>query len=49
MRIVIEIDAPAELTQGIKEAVCMALEPWGQGRVVEVSGGETEQVRLCIT
>lgn len=46
MRIVIEIDAPADAVQGVKESVCMALERWGDGKVVEIIATEPEQMRI---
>ena len=36
MRLIIDIKAHPGDVQGIKEAVCMALEKWGSGCVVEV-------------
>ena len=46
MRIVIEVDAPADATQGIKESLCMAIERWGTGRVVEITAKEPEQMKI---
>ena len=42
----IEIDCPADLQQGTKEAVAMALEHLGRVRVVDVKETQPEQISM---
>ena len=46
LRFVIEVDAPADATQGVKEKLVMDLERFGDVRVVRVEGVEPEQMRI---
>ena len=36
LRITIDVNAPAEMAQGIKEILAMILEHWGDTRVIRV-------------
>lgn len=46
LRIVIDVDAPAESAQGVKETLAMELERFGDTRVVSVKAGGREQQSL---
>ena len=46
MRIVIDVDAPNGMAQGIKEALAMYLERYGDARVVSVTEPKIEQLRI---
>lgn len=46
MRIVLEVDAPAGHAIGVKEALAMDVEKYGDVRVVSVEVREPEQMRI---
>ena len=46
LRIVIEVDAPGKTVQGVKEALAMDCEKYGDVRVVEVTEIVPQQRRL---
>lgn len=46
LRITVEVDAPAEAAQGVKEKLAMDLERFGDVRVVRVEGVEEEQMKI---
>lgn len=46
IRITVEIDAPAEAAQGVKEKLAMDLERFGGVRVVRVEAVAPEQLQI---
>ena len=46
MRIVLEVDAPAGQAIGVKEAIAMDVEKYGDVRVVSVETHELEQMEV---
>ena len=46
MRIVLEVDAPAGHAIGVKEALAMDVEKYGDVRVVSVEAREPEQMQI---
>lgn len=46
LRVVIEVNAPVGQAIGIKEQLALALERWGDTRVVEVQEIAPEQMRM---
>lgn len=44
--IVLHVDRPAELAIGVKEAVTMDMEKYGDVRVVSVTEAQPEQMRI---
>ncbi len=43
MIIVLQVDAPPHMAQGIKEVLAMQLESYGDTKVLEIRTGETEK------
>lgn len=46
LTIMIEVDAPSGMAQGVKEQLAVLLERWGDARVVSVEEREPEQMRI---
>ena len=46
MIIVLQVDAPLHMAQGIKEAIAMQLEKYGDTKVIEIREEATEQLEL---
>lgn len=49
MIIVLQVDAPLHMAQGIKECLAMELEKYGDTKVLEIRAGETikqEEIKL---
>lgn len=47
-RITIQVDAPSEMIQGVKEDIATRLEKFGDAKVVEVQNDEPEQMRISV-
>lgn len=46
LTITIQVNAPAELAQGVKEDLAMYLERYGDARIVEVRAENLEQISM---
>ena len=46
LTITVQVNAPAELAQGVKEDLAMYLERYGDARVVEVRAEKLEQTSM---
>lgn len=46
LTITIQVNAPPDAAQGVKEALAMWLERYGDARVVSVTEDEPEQMRM---
>ena len=46
LTVVVRVNAPPDAAQGVKEALAMWLERYGDARVVSVTGDRPEQMRM---
>ena len=46
LTITVQVNAPPDAAQGVKEALAMWLERFGDARVVSVTGDRPEQMRM---
>lgn len=46
LTVVVRVNAPPDAAQGVKEALAMWLERYGDARVVSISGDMPEQMRM---